>query len=565
MAVAEVHLPWLTTSFIEAKTATAASLVVGFLFFLLFHFKALVEKKTFRPLQYVSNRLEAWKYLFYGTVIIQEKFEKSNGEAFEVFAPDNRYVFVSSPKHIKELDSAPDTVLSLQAASKQMLQPAHTMHGFNWFDRRGTEGVGFVRALRTLLTNNLPQILPDLSVISRARFAELHAQHPIVDVKNEQFMVSALAYIEETLVGAEAVRLLPKFMVPFVGNFLTWKLKSHEVIFGTLVPVAEQRCLERDLKNLGQQVPYHADCIQWIMETSPRQSPWTPKRIVHELMAIWFGSVHALSTTITFAIHDLCLHPGYVEPLRRELQCGYADFERTATGLPLLDSFIKESARLTPVEAQSTRRSALQPFSLSDGTRLEVGDWACTPVRAIMTNPTFYPTPLDFHGFRFAPPDVVAALDAAFKVPQEKSTRLVDVDSTFHVWGTGRMACPGRYYAAAVIKVILGQTILNYDFELVDRDAPRWFTWLQDSHSKNALNWKHFAAEFAALKARSPVSTNHKECQKQPVFFSLGRVEEVDTFIIAATTSGNKAVAPRAKRNGFDGSTVDPSVFLGAC
>ena len=38
------------------------------------------------------------------------------------------------------------------------------MHGFNWFDRRGTEGVGFVRALRTLLTNNLPTILPDLRV-----------------------------------------------------------------------------------------------------------------------------------------------------------------------------------------------------------------------------------------------------------------------------------------------------------------------------------------------------------------------------------------------------------------
>ena len=41
---------------------------------------------------------------------------------------------------------------------------------------------------------------------------------------------------------------------------------------------------------------FKADCIQWIMETSPRQKPWTPKRIVYELMAIWFGSVHALST-----------------------------------------------------------------------------------------------------------------------------------------------------------------------------------------------------------------------------------------------------------------------------
>ena len=105
------------------------------------------------------------------------------------------------------------------------------------------------------------------------------------------------------------------------------------------------------------------------METSPKNAPWTPQRVVHELMAIWFGSVHAVSTvrlsshiwrphnndanqTVTFAIHDLCLHPEYVEPLRRECAAQYADFERIGTGLPLLDSFIKESARLTPVESR---------------------------------------------------------------------------------------------------------------------------------------------------------------------------------------------------------------------
>jgi hypothetical protein len=57
----------------------------------------------------------------------------------------------------------------------------HSRHGFNWFDRRGTEGVGFIRALRTLLTSNLPKILPDLTCIIRTRFQELHATHPVID------------------------------------------------------------------------------------------------------------------------------------------------------------------------------------------------------------------------------------------------------------------------------------------------------------------------------------------------------------------------------------------------
>lgn len=32
--------------------------------------------------------------------------------------------------------------------------------------------------------------------------------------KNEHFLVSALAYVEETLVCAEVVRLIPEFMAP---------------------------------------------------------------------------------------------------------------------------------------------------------------------------------------------------------------------------------------------------------------------------------------------------------------------------------------------------------------
>lgn len=59
-----------------------------------------------------------------------------------------------------------------------------------------------------------------------------------------------------------------------------------------------------------------------------------------------------MSQTICFAVHDLCLHPEYVKPLRVELESPqYIAFEKTGKGLPLLDSFIRESARTTPVES----------------------------------------------------------------------------------------------------------------------------------------------------------------------------------------------------------------------
>lgn len=46
-----------------------------------------------------------------------------------------------------------------------MLQPKYTMQSFEWQDQRGIEGTGFVRALRSLLTANLPGLLPRIKEI----------------------------------------------------------------------------------------------------------------------------------------------------------------------------------------------------------------------------------------------------------------------------------------------------------------------------------------------------------------------------------------------------------------
>lgn len=64
-----------------------------------------------------------------------------------------------------------------------MLQPKYTMHAFTWFDQRGVEGIGFVRAIRTLLTNHTPDILPDLGLSITENFVRLHSARPTVNGK----------------------------------------------------------------------------------------------------------------------------------------------------------------------------------------------------------------------------------------------------------------------------------------------------------------------------------------------------------------------------------------------
>ncbi|RYP07681.1 hypothetical protein DL764_002365 [Monosporascus ibericus] len=462
-----------------------------------------------------------WEYIWRGPSIIQEGFDKASGQPYEVQTPDTRYVFVSSPKHIEEIDQAPDSILSLQAASKHMLQPKYTMHGFSWYDLRGTEGVGFERALRTLLTNHLPEMLPDLSRVVKVHFEQLrsegsnqksiphsrvyHMMKRLVVIanafsffgkelcNNQEFLDAALAYIEETVYTAEILRLLPAPLVPIVGRITAACFQSDKKVFDMLLPVVEQRCEERDMNVLGHKTPKHSDCIQWIMETSPRQNPWSAERIIWELMAIWFGSVHSLSVTSTYAIHDISRRPEYVQHLGDEIESQYAKFELTGQGLPLLDSFLKESARLTPVESTSyaaflfmllmdqvsTRRAAMKPFELSDGTKIGVGDWTCTPVYAINQSPEHYPDPSMFNGFRFVSNELLdqMAIDTDTGSLQPTPSALAEVSSKWQFWGTGRMACPGRFYASAVLKVIVAQVISNYDCSLVEPDVKPWLTW----------------------------------------------------------------------------------------
>ena len=85
---------------------------------------------------------------------------------------------VTSERHIQELANAPLQQLSLHAVAKEVssnacflcrsqrlriLQPKYTMYGFEWNDQRGIEGIGFVRALRSLLTAHLTSLRPSVS------------------------------------------------------------------------------------------------------------------------------------------------------------------------------------------------------------------------------------------------------------------------------------------------------------------------------------------------------------------------------------------------------------------
>ena len=80
--------------------------------------------------------------------------------------------------------------------------------------------------------------------------------------------------------------------------------------------------------------------------------PWYVPRsvdVLHKAEANLYPSRKALA----YAIHDLCIHLEYLELLREELKSVAAMGQKTRfERLPLLDSFIKELARMSPLDAR---------------------------------------------------------------------------------------------------------------------------------------------------------------------------------------------------------------------
>lgn len=89
----------------------------------------------------------------------------------------------------------------------------------------------------------------------------------------------------------------------------------------------------------------------------------------------------------------------------------------------------------------STRRKVLKPFELSNGLRVQDGDWIATPLDAMNRDAKNWVDPLSFYGFRHLDAATLALLEAGqFPSPEpEKAAPLTDTRG-WQTWGTGRMA-----------------------------------------------------------------------------------------------------------------------------
>lgn len=116
------------------------------------------------------------------------------------------------------------------------------------------------------------------------------------------------------------------------------------------------------------------------------------------------------------------------------------------------------------------KRETLKPFSFSNGTVIPPEALIFVAGQARHMDPRIYPTPDLFDGFRFSNLEE----EQQENDPRASTTnlgsgarfKLVATTPDYLVWGYGRHACSGRFFAALVLKLVLAHVVLRYDVKL---------------------------------------------------------------------------------------------------
>ena len=105
------------------------------------------------------------------------------------------------------------------------------------------------------------------------------------------------------------------------------------------------------------------------------------------------------------------------------------------------------------------RRLVLKPITLSNGLHLRPGDKLVVDAEMAMRDPVVHADPETYDPRRF--------LRWREQPGFENRAQLVSTSPEHLAFGHGEHACPGRFFAANEIKIILCHILLQYDWKLV--------------------------------------------------------------------------------------------------
>ncbi|PGG95904.1 hypothetical protein AJ79_09814 [Helicocarpus griseus UAMH5409] len=283
--------------------------------------------------------------------------------------------------------------------------------------------------------------------------------------KNPDWLQLVVRYAINTFVCARTLRRYPEVIARIIQCFL----KDCRVLRNQ---VATARRL------LGPYIAKHLETVEsarrgiadmprdgivWMHETANGQ-PYDPVIIQ---LGVSVTAIHTTTDLLTQTILDIVAHPEIITPLRKEIEQVVAEDgwrNMTLQKMKLLDSVVKETQRLKPASGATTGRYANEEITLPSGLVIPKGAFVFTSMQR-MWDDEDYPDHEEWDGYRF--------YNKRKEPGKENSYQLVSTCPEHLGFGHGLHACPGRFLAAAEVKVALSYILMNYDLECATQEVPK--------------------------------------------------------------------------------------------
>ncbi|KAJ7133809.1 cytochrome P450 [Mycena filopes] len=398
-------------------------------------------------------------------------------------------------KRLLEIGSAPEHILSFQEGVAEGLQIRFTMGAAL------TDNPYHVSAIRSSLTRNLARCFPEVRdeiVHSFSHILGESKEWKLIEVlpttmqvvartsnrlfvgrplcRDPEYLQLNIDYTVTIFTRGQMIALFPTVLKPFVAPLLSTRKSSLRHALKFLGPILEDR-LEKETQYGRDWVDRPNDLISWLLDLA-EESERTAPALALRILATNMAAIHTSSTTLTAALYDLAAHPEHFLPMREEAERVVATEGWTKVALNnmyKIDSFLRESQRLNgsgPI-AMTRRVVAKDGFTFSDGTKVPFGAFISVPGTTTHYDQGNYENAETFDGFRFSRARELqhnAKSATAAKVDDPDADEgsffnrhMVSTAPDHVVFGHGRHACPGRFFAATELKAMLAHLLINYD------------------------------------------------------------------------------------------------------
>ncbi|ORY59096.1 ent-kaurene oxidase [Pseudomassariella vexata] len=435
-------------------------------------------------------------YLDHAQDIYQKGYSRFKNRVFRLTGTDGDRIVL--PRHlVDEVKDLPDDYISINKAFEKMNEEKYIKFGQN-----PDHGVFLVHVIRADLTRNLNRINPQLaaeaafSVINELPPCDCDDWTPVViyeKLLRIVAIVSGRIFLGPELCREEAwlhhaihftvdvfraitklkqwhplLRPIGQYFIPELRGVAEHRRKAQEF----LKPVILQR---REMMRQGGPLP--DDMLQWMLNKA-EESNVGDNGMSEMLLGLSLAAIHTTTMTTTLALYDLVVRPDLVQEIREEIKSVLAANNGVISlhalyDMKLLDSLLKESQRTNVSSLVRFVRHVDKPVTLSDGTHLPAGAIIESPHKVILNDPERYSNPETFDPYRFMNLRTGNTADP-LNYNNKEQYQFVTVTKDFMAFGYGRHACPGRFFAANEIKLILSRLLVEYDIKMPENITERY-------------------------------------------------------------------------------------------